>query len=86
MPHSEPSRCPECRQLENKKVVCAQCGYEYPEEKGSLFLFTVGFIALLVAFLYVTMTLFAWFLEADRTTLFELLKSQWDWVKNMRIK
>lgn len=31
----EPDRCPECHKEEDVKVVCAHCGYEYPEEDSS---------------------------------------------------
>lgn len=30
-PH-EPEKCPHCKQLEDIKTVCGNCGYEYPED------------------------------------------------------
>lgn len=31
-PH-EPTRCPNCKEIENKKEVCKHCKYVYPEDE-----------------------------------------------------
>lgn len=35
--NNEPEHCPKCDKKENIKSVCAHCGYEYKEEKYSIY-------------------------------------------------
>lgn len=83
-----PSRCPQCGGVENKKEVCAHCGYEYEEQKISFwwqYLFLLAVIILGVIFVgWFLWTMMEWFHGAG-DSLLEVLLHQWRWAKNLRV-
>jgi hypothetical protein len=79
----EPDRCPKCNEIENKKVVCRHCGYEYKDDDDFSFWDWVGIIAIVSIGLYTLVTILCWFMSGD--TLLKLLKSQWEWLSSLKI-
>jgi len=82
----ENEKCPSCGKDENKKVLCRNCGYEYESENdlsGFDYLFLTLFI---VAIIYFVLTIATWFMESSGgTTFWDVIKSQYEWVKNLRL-
>lgn len=52
---NDPTVCPQCGKPEDKKVVCARCGYEYEEEEtGCMFVILfIAFIAMVIVMLLI---------------------------------
>jgi hypothetical protein len=84
--HSEPSRCPSCKNTESKKEVCAHCGYTYPEEKITakdiLFL-----MAIVCTATWAIITLIFWMSDfsSEQLSLFEIMAAQWEWLGQLRV-
>lgn len=88
IPHrSEPSRCPNCNEIESTDIVCNHCGYHYPKE-GTLRTFWVVLILLSILLIggWIMWTLIDWFTSSPQKSLMDILRSQWDFITHMRIK
>lgn len=87
IPTSSPrSLCPGCHNAENTKTVCRNCDYEYSSESPSTFGIIATVIILLAFIFWAIGTLLAWMMPIDgQKTLVEVLASQWDWLKNLRV-
>jgi uncharacterized protein (DUF983 family) len=85
--HTEPEKCPECHKTEDIKEVCRHCGYEYKEDEGcfSIVVFIIVIVVILVFATWVIWTLSDWLCSSYPTTLLETLKSQWEWLRSIRI-
>ena len=82
----ENAKCPHCGKNEDKKTICRNCGEEYKSESdlsGSDYLFFTLFVLVII---YFVMTIATWFMESsDGTTLWDVIKSQYGWVTNLRL-
>ena len=82
--------CPNCGQPEDiKDGVCAHCGHEYQyDDSVSLtfcnFLVAVGVI---VVIMWAFVTVFWWMLcqVGDDPTLCDVIKRQWEFIKNLKL-
>jgi len=82
-------KCPKCGKDEDKITVCAHCGHEY----GDIPLTTpkkVGAVIGGIFILWFALTLIWWGLETagdgdGARSLWEIIKSQWESVKNLRL-
>ena len=86
IPASDPVRCPECGKVEKKIEVCAHCGHEYKKEPLTTFENILAPILLVLIGVFVVwfvVTVAEWFVSDH--SLVEVLKSQWDWAKGLRI-
>lgn len=82
--HSEPDRCPKCKNIENKKTVCRSCGYEYKDEESDSFVTVILTIITSAIILgWVLVTLIEWF---TGTPLFEVFQNQFDWITGLRLR
>lgn len=80
----EPPKCPHCHKSENKKVVCRNCGYEYPEEGSGCFgPIVIIAIVLFCIYLLVTLAMWAFPFPGTNPTLVEVFISQWEWLKGL---
>lgn len=79
---SEPPHCPECGRLENTVTTCRHCGHEYAEDDAGFLplIMGLGIVATAVYFLW---TMASWFI--GDASLVEVLKAQWEWLKNLRV-
>jgi uncharacterized protein (DUF983 family) len=91
MYRSAPSRCPSCDKTEKKKVVCAHCGHEYKDSESeglSIGQFALLAIVCAVAFIWLFLTVAAWlvsYADIQPHSLFEILKSQAEFVGKLRV-
>lgn len=86
--NNQQNKCPKCGKEESIIEVCSHCGYEY-ENEFTLFqsimiiLITILIISLIT---YIIVTLITWFVNvSDGVTLFDVLRSQLKWIRNIRI-
>lgn len=90
---SEPDRCPECKEVENTKVVCAHCGHEYKKDACSFWRDDAPILGIIALVIWVSATVLIWLMNQDPVfndgeappTLFEQFKRQWDFIKGLRI-
>lgn len=50
MSDNDNDKCPQCGKTENIKMICENCGYEYPEEESEKSNNGIGCITLIIAF------------------------------------
>lgn len=83
----EPDRCPKCERIEDIKMVCRKCGYEYPDEPERWYQSNWFFILTLIAatpiLLWLFFTVLHWLVS--ETSLQSVLKSQWEWFRGIRV-
>jgi hypothetical protein len=79
---TDSERCPKCNRIENKKIVCAECGYEYNKDGSDVPVIISGFLVSFI-FIWVISTLLAWAFGSDYKTLVGMLKEQWQWFKDL---
>lgn len=90
MPMSdEAEHCPKCGRPEDTVEACKHCGHQYPEDEGGGCL-GVGVIIIGVILLaaWVILTIGYWLVEQstrDAPSLLEVLKLQWQFLRNLRI-
>jgi len=85
--HSDP-RCPNCDKIEDKKEVCKHCGYEYPPDSEPTILLVLAVVAAFIIGIWMLVTLLVWLGEnysGGESTLLEILRSQWDFVRKLRV-
>lgn len=82
--HTPPQTCPSCGNLESKKTICRHCDYEYRNDEIT-FMGVVSFIALIIAVLWIIITMFAWLMDFDHRSLVEILLAEWKWLSKLRI-
>ena len=77
--------CPGCGKDEDIKQVCRHCGYEYKNEWSQLSL-VEKIVAILgvIIILWLIFTIVTWLFFAD-DSLFEIIKSQYEHIKELRI-
>lgn len=87
----EPNRCPKCERIENKIEVCKHCGHEYEESEltAADIILAIVFIAVIV---WIVCTVIFWLAQSETTwyrpnpkSLFEVIESQWEWLKNLKV-
>lgn len=78
-----PARCPSCDNLENKKVICGHCNYEYKEESEFSFWECILAIIFLLFFVWLVVTITFWFTYSDQMSLTDVLKDEWEFIKNI---
>lgn len=77
--------CPNCGKPEEIIEVCKHCGHEYEYESLSV-KEKIIFALFVIVFIWVMITLFEWlFFNFDNESLFEIIKSQYDWITSLRI-
>lgn len=90
MDDDKPSKCPSCGKPENIKQVCGHCKYEYPEDEDWNGWVVLGVIVVLIVLVWLGVTILHWLVEqngfnAVKPTLFDVFRSQWEFVRNLRI-
>lgn len=89
LPAPKEQTCPSCGKPEKKKEVCANCGHEYDEEQ-----LTISDWAMLVFGVFAAawsfLTLLVWIIGSfvkgeDAPSLLEILRYQFDCIKNLRL-
>jgi len=83
---SEPERCPNCNELENKVTLCKHCGYEYKDDPGGFWEWVMiigGVLLALIAVIWIIITCGQWLAEGE--PLFGVLHDQWKWLRSIRI-
>ncbi len=85
VPDPEPSRCPNCKRIENTKTLCRHCDYEYAEDNIPPWQIILASITVAVVFLWVILTAGSWFMDSDSTTLFQVIADQIHWLRKLRI-
>lgn len=80
-------RCPECGKEEDLKTVCRHCGHEYEDDEPIGFLGWVIGISILGLIVWFILTMIFWFVGSlvDGDTLLDVLKSQWEFISNLKI-
>lgn len=80
----EPDRCPNCNKIEDIKKVCRNCGHEYKDlpltSTDVFYAATLG-----ATFFWVLCTLVFWFIDYKNRPLFEIIKSQVEFISSLRI-
>jgi hypothetical protein len=84
---NSPDLCPKCGREEDTVVVCRNCGHEYECESSFNYYLKVclSIVAVLII-LWLCVTIMCWLAPLDSpTTLVGVLKSQWEYIKQLRI-
>jgi len=81
---NSPARCPECGKDEDIKTVCAHCGYEYSDESLSA-IEVILVIGIILFGIWLLCTIFYWLVEANDSSLWGVLKSQWNFIWSLKI-
>lgn len=82
-----PARCPKCDKLEETKLVCAHCGYEYEtedDEPPSLRQWMIVLAAIIFA-VYLLCTAAYWLKNANYLSLADILREQFEWAKEFQV-
>lgn len=86
--NSEEDHCPKCGKPENIVKTCNHCGYKYVKENTS-FVEAIGVATLVVIavllFVWVMFIIFEWLDQTPYVSLVDVIKSQIDWLKSIRI-
>jgi hypothetical protein len=88
IPHrtTEEPVCPKCGMKESKIEVCEHCGYKYEDDDGFPVIGCLFAALIIIIVIWLFITLFSWlFLNFDNLSLVEIFKSQWHWLKSLKI-
>lgn len=78
----EPDKCPNCKQNENLKTVCRNCGHEY-EDEPLTFGDWVIFISIFVLAIWLIITLGCWLLEGG--SLIKIISNQFEHLTKLKL-
>lgn len=78
----EPDRCPECGRLEDVKVLCRHCKYEYPESESKWTDWAVP-LGSILGFIWLMFTVMFWTLESRSTTFVDMVVGQFEFVRDL---
>lgn len=81
---SQPSRCPNCKKDEDKKVVCNHCGYEYSEGDTGMTVkdFVLGSLVI-IGIAWFLFTMMDWVIGGK--PLFTIIANQVKWLFSLRL-
>jgi len=86
---SSPSTCPKCGNIENKKEICGHCNYEYSDSDEfsikEIFIIICILFFMILGCCWFVITIMEWITDINNRSLVEMLKAQWDFIKNLRI-
>lgn len=89
VPMNQPA-CPACGRKEKKVEVCQHCGHEYMGEPIGFWDVLVG-LSVIGFIVWAVVTIIWWLIEQDTfmgqkaPSLWEVIKSQWEFIKGLRI-
>lgn len=75
--------CPRCGKPEDKKTICGNCGYKYPEEGGGCLCMMILVPIIAVLCVWIGLTFCQWLSPyGDNPSLEQVLRNQWEWVQS----
>ncbi len=82
----EEPKCPNCGKPEKIVQKCGHCGYEYPEEEGSIkdgIVAVSVIVGIVILVIWIVLTFMYWTMSFSHPTLIEVLQGEWEWLSGL---
>lgn len=78
--------CPKCDRVENTKLVCRHCGFEYEDDGGRIWPWLLLVLLGAAVGIWAFVTVVEWIDPyKGNPTLVEVIQAQWAWVRKLRL-